>query len=137
MTAPANVEFVGVPEATQAAAMSDLRRWADQVAPAVVRAAEPFAARVADVVRGRVPVLTGQLAGSVETASADDGVEVSMGDGVPYAGWIEFGGSRGRPYVPDGRYLYPSALAAQDEFIDVASNAASDTVERFAWSTPR
>jgi phage gpG-like protein len=116
--------------------MADIRRWADQVAPAVNKAAEPFAHRVADVVRGRVPHLTGQLAGSVESSEADDGVEVSMGAGVVYAGWIEFGGSRGRPYVPDGRYVYPSALEAQDEYVEMASHTAADTVGRFSWSTP-
>jgi len=126
-----HVEWVGGAEA-----MADIGRWAEQLAPAVAKAAEPFAVRVADMVAGRVPHLTGQLAGSVETASDDEGVEVVMGVGVVYAGWIEFGGSRGRPYVPDGRYLYPTALAAQDEFAQVAGDAATDTVGRFPWSTP-
>lgn len=124
-----NVTFVGGPEA-----MEDMRRWASQVAPAVAHAADPFAARVVDAVAGKVPYLSGQLAGSVESSSDDEGVEVSMGDGVDYAGWIEFGGTRGRPYVPDGRYLYPTALAAQDEFATVAGDAATDTAGRFAWT---
>ncbi len=34
-----------------------------------------------------------------------------MGAGVPYAGWIEYGGSRGRAYAAQGRYVYPTALA--------------------------
>jgi hypothetical protein len=131
MTEPARVEFVGA-----AAAMEDLRRWSAQVAPAVAKAAEPFGERVADVVRARVPVLSGQLAGSVESAGDDEGVELSMGAGLDYAGWIEFGGGRGRPYIPEGRYLYPTALAAQDEFATVAGDAAADSAGRFAWSTP-
>jgi len=134
MTNDSRVEIVGGPQA-----MADLRRWADQVGPAVAKAAAPFAERVADTVRNRVPVLTGQLAGSVEASTDDEagpGVTVVMGDGVPYAGWIEFGGSRGRPYVPEGRYLYPSAAAATDEYAQVASDAATDTVGRFPWSTP-
>jgi hypothetical protein len=128
------VELVG-----GAAAMADLRRWADQVAPAVARAAGPFAERVADTVRSRVPHLTGQLAGSVEAGDDDEGGPgsiVALGGGVPYAGWIEFGGSRGRPYVPEGRYLYPTALEARDEYATLAADTAADTVGRFPWSTP-
>lgn len=130
--APAKVEFVGAD-----AAMEDLRRWAEQVGPAVVRASEPFAQRVADTIAARVPVLSGQLAGSVESTSDDEGVSVGYDGSVPYDGWIEFGGTRGRPYIPDGRYVYPTALEAQDEFAQVASETADDTAGRFAWSTPR
>ena len=131
MTGAQGVEWIG-----GEAAMADLRRWADQLGPAIAKAGDPFGQRVADVVRGRVPVLSGQLAGSVESDTDDEGIEVTMGDGVVYAGWIEFGGSRGRPYVPEGRYLYPTALAAQDEFAQFASDTAADTVGRFSWSTP-
>lgn len=125
------VVFVGV-----AAAMGDLRRWADQVAPVVARASEPLAGRVASQVSGRVPRLSGQLAGSLEVSGDDEGAEVSMGAGLAYAGWIEFGGSRGRPYYPEGRYLYPMALEAQDEFATVAAGAADDSAGRFSWSRP-
>ena len=130
MTAPA-VTIVG-----GEAAMADIRRWADQVAPAVARAANPFASRFADTVRARVPVLTGQLAGSIETNETDDGAEIGYDGSAPYDGWIEFGGSRGRPYIDDGRYLFPSAADAQDEFLQLASDTAGDTAGRFSWSTP-
>lgn len=125
------VTFVGSEQA-----FADMRRWADQVAPAVAKEIGPFAERVAQSVAGRVPYLTGQLADSVETVDDDDGVSVAMGDDVPYAGWIEFGGSRGRPYVSEGRYLYPTALEAQDEFAQAAADVAASTAERFSWSTP-
>jgi len=128
----ADVQFVGGPEAAQ-----DLRRWASELAPAVAKAGEGFAARVADQVRGRVPVLTGRLAGSVEIAPVEeDALGAQIGEGVPYAGWIEFGGSRGRPFIPEGRYLYPTALDNQDEFASMAADAASETVARFSWSMP-
>lgn len=125
------VEVIGGPQAA-----ADIRRWADQLGPAVAKGAEPFVQKVADLVRARVPVLTGLLASSVDTDIDDEGAGVTLGDGVDYAGWIEFGGSRGRPYIPDGRYLYPTALAAQDEFAQAAADVASDTVGRFSWSTP-
>lgn len=131
MTEPA-IEFIGAPEA-----MADLRRWADQLGPAVAKAAEPFGQRVAALVAGVVPHLSGQLAGSLESSSDDDGVSVGYDGTVVYDGWIEFGGSRGRPYEPQGRYLYPSAQEATDEFVGIASGAADDTIGRFSWSTPQ
>jgi len=124
------VKFVG-----DDAAMADLRRWAEQVGPAVAKGAEPFAQSVADRVAGRVPVLTGALAASVETNVDDTGAEVQMGGGLDYGAWIEFGGSHGRAHVPEGRYLYPTALEMQDEFGDVASKAADESAGRFSWST--
>jgi phage gpG-like protein len=126
----AEVTFVG-----DEAAMADMRRWADQLGPAVAKAAEPFARRVADMVSGRVPHLTGQLAGSVMSDSDDEGTSVGYDGSVPYDAWIEFGGSRGRPHIPDGRYVYPTALEAQDEFAQVAGDAADESVRRFSWTT--
>ena len=130
MTEPA-VTVIGLPEAA-----ADYSRWAAQVAPAVAKGGADFAQKVAGQVAGRVPVVSGQLAGSVDSAVDDDGVSVGMGEGLDYAGWIEFGGTRGRPYVPDGRYLQPTAAAASDEWAQAASVAAEDTVKRFSWSTP-
>lgn len=117
-------------------AMADLRRWADQLGPAVVKASEPGLERLADTVRARVPVLTGQLADSVTIEGNPDGADVSIGDGLDYAAWIEFGGSRGRPYYPEGRYLYPSAQEAAEQFYADAAAAADDTVGRFPWNRP-
>lgn len=135
MSEDVGVEFIGVTEATR-----DMRRWADQLGPAVATGAAAFAESIAARVAGKVPVLTGTLAGSVEvtdTAAGDlPGIGVTIGEGVPYAGWIEFGGSRGRPLIPEGRYLYPTALDAESEFAQVASDIATETAEGFPWSTP-
>lgn len=124
------VTFLGADEA-----MADLRKWADEVAPAVAKATRPFADRVADTARGKVPHLSGQLAGSISTTVDDEGAEVGYSGSVPYDGWIEFGGSRGRPYASAGRYLYPTATTAQDEYVTLAAAAAEDTVGSFSWST--
>lgn len=126
---PADVKFIGADEA-----MADLRQWADQLPHAVAAASAPFAQRVADIVVGRVPRLSGQLAGSVASFADDEGASVGYDGSVPYDGWIEFGGSRGRPYVPEGRYVYPTALDAQEEFATIAADAASESIERFSWS---
>lgn len=72
---------------------------------------------VADEAAQRVPVDTGALRSSIRARSTQSEGRVVMGRArVPYAGWIEFGGTiapRGapvlRPYVKEGRYLFPSA----------------------------
>jgi hypothetical protein len=125
------VEFIGAD-----AAMNDLRRWAEQLRPEIDKAVAPLGDRIANIVRSRVPRKSGALAGSVDAHAVDDGIELSMGDGLNYAGWIEFGGSRGREYYPKGRYLYQSMLEQEDEFNQLAATTAADSVGRFAWSTP-
>ena len=95
------------------------------------------AAQAASNVRARVPHLTGALAGSVVTGSDQRGSAwVGIGAGVPYAGWIEFGGTRGRPYIGEGRYLFPTALAAEPQAVVVASTAAEREIGAFAWPRP-
>lgn len=131
MTDGNRVDFVG-----DEAAFADLRRWADQLPGEFDKAIVPFVDRLAEQVRSVVPRLSGQLAGSVTSSALADGVGLSMGDGLAYAGWIEFGGTRGRPYVPEGRYVYPTALASVPDLEEFASDAAADTVREFSWSTP-
>jgi hypothetical protein len=126
-----SVELVGLDTAGR-----DMRQWAAELGPAVTKQAASLAETVRSQVQGEVPVLTGTLAASVEVIEDADGIGVSIGDDVPYAGWIEFGGSRGRDLVPEGRYLYPTALAAEADYQSLAAEVADDTARRFPWSTP-
>jgi hypothetical protein len=124
-----SVELVGLDDA-----FADFRKWADQLGPAIGDQARAFAGRVAS--RVHPPVLTGALASSVDVETiAEDGIGLSIGDGLDYAGWIEFGGSRGRPAIPQGRYLYPAAEASEAEWLDLAEQVAETTIGRFPWST--
>lgn len=125
----AAVTFDGLDEAAR-----DMARWADQLAGKVAKDAAPFGETVAGRVRDVVPVLTGALAGSVGTADVPEGVEVGYDGSVAYDAWIEFGGVRGRPIIPGGRYLYPAALESEPDFMDVAEKAAEDSIEEFAWT---
>ena len=91
----------------------------------------------AEMVRAVVPRVTGRLAGSVTAAPFSGGAEASIGDdGTPYAGWIEFGGTRGRSYVPEGRYLYPISLAAGHTVGRDLGRATSSEIRGFHWPTP-
>jgi hypothetical protein len=123
-------EVIGLDEAAR-----DMEKWAKEVGPEVEKGTRDLAGQIADRVSNRVPVLTGTLSSSVEVVDIS-GEEVAIGDGVEYAGWIEFGGSRGRALVPEGRYLYPTALEFEEEFGAAASDIAEQSAERFSWSTP-
>jgi hypothetical protein len=128
----AKVELVGAPKA-----MADIRRWAGQLGHDLDVGLVPFATTLADRVRAGVPVVSGQLAGSVVQVRDDaDAIGVEMGEGLEYAGWIEFGGTRGRPYVAEGRYLFPSLQGDVDEYETAATKVTDESVDRFPWSTP-
>lgn len=72
--------------------------------------------------RSAVPVRSGQLRESVQVVDdGRDGAGVAMT--APYAGWIEYGGTRGRPYVSQGRYLGPATEGADARMADDAENA--------------
>jgi hypothetical protein len=124
-----HVEFDGLTEAFR-----DMDRWADHLDEEVAKQAGPFGENIAGKVRSAVPVLTGTLAGSVESMEANDGLEIGYDGTAPYDAWIEFGGSRGRPAVPEGRYLYPIALDAEQDYYTMAEDAAEQSIERFSWT---
>lgn len=74
------------------------------------RAFKRAADKVAQDARRRVPKRSGKLAGSIRPFGTQKKAGVRMGrSSVPYAGPIEFGGyPASRPFVPKGRYIYPS-----------------------------
>jgi hypothetical protein len=112
-----------------AALRRDVNRMTDDVSgplyAAIKRAGLQVAEPVAAAVRARLPSgprTTGRLQGDVRVGATRTGASVRMGrKTVPYAGWVEFGGTRKRPwpserpFVKDGRYLFPAArdLSAQ------------------------
>lgn len=128
-----SVQFFGLVEAFVA-----MEAWTVELGPALQTAAQQFGDIVATETAAIVPVLTGLLASSVVAEADPDGVAVSIGEhpDVPYAGWIEFGGSRGRPSVPEGRYLYPTARAAASEWMALATETANETARTFPWPIP-
>lgn len=127
-----DVEVHGYPELAR-----DTGRLANGIEE---EAGEQFG-RVADGVaassRMRVPRVSGTLASTV--VSEQEGGEALVGMGgaaAPYAGWVEFGGSRGRPYIGSGRYLYPTAIAVEPALIVAANKAALTEIGGMRWSNP-
>lgn len=123
------IEVHGVAELERGA-----RRLFANVEEAAPGAFRSVADQVATVVRARVPRRSGRLAGSVMADHDREGAAVGFDGRVPYAGWIEFGGTRGRPYVPTGRYLYPTASdIAPDPLRRAGERAVEGEIRRMTW----
>lgn len=130
---PVEIKVKGVRQLEAGAA-----RLLDNIAAAQPREAiKPTADQVALTVRNIVPVKTGKLRASVRSELAGNVGHASMGAGLPYARWIEFGGGRGRPYRKQGRYLYPAAKRTARAFRKYAQTAANQQIGKMTWPTPR
>ena len=109
-------------------------------------AAEPVAAATRSALphSDRRTPDAGQLAGSVRTSGTRTGAAVRMGSKqVPWAGWVEFGGQRYRPfhsqrdYVKDGRYLFPAARGLAERSASLYSDALERVfVSSGVWTNP-
>ena len=114
-----------------------MRDLAGEIDTAAENELETVAAQTAAEIRGKVPRLTGRLAGSVTSSGGlfSSAATVSMG-GLPYAGWIEFGGSRGRPFVADGRFVLPTAEDNEGLAERAGEKAARNQIRRQRWPRP-
>ena len=93
--------------------------------------------QVASMIRARQPRLTGRLAASAGAFGSDHGASVGIGgSGVPYAGWIEFGGTHGRPYVAEGRTVYPTAEESKEMFKRAGDTVARKQIGSMTWPKP-
>jgi hypothetical protein len=86
-----------------------------------------------------VPRDSGTLAGDVRSSGTRTGATVRMGRaGVPYAGWIEFGGTRDdgseRDFFPQGRYEFPAARSLATTAADIYSREISSLLDRYTWT---
>lgn len=100
----------------------------------------PIGRRIADRARQRMPRRSGRAAASVSSGVSGNRAYVSTGKAtVPYAPWLDFGGTlrptglrRGtqyRPKVQGGRYLYPAIADSQRDTERAASQALDDTAK--------
>jgi hypothetical protein len=96
---------------------------------------QDVAGQIAAQARGATPVVSGDLA---STAAVEPGppVSVSYGGGLPYCGWIEFGGTRGRPYIASGRAFLPAVTAAAPLVTQAANDAAVTEAKGMTWPKP-
>lgn len=93
-------------------------------APKALRVAGNEAAQlVVDNARPRVPRRSGKAAGSIKAKSTQTATKIASGGrAAPYMPWLDYGGAVGRndtarrPFVADGRYVYPAYRAVKDDF---------------------
>ena len=110
-----------------------LRAFGDKSLPKAFRAAGKTAAQlVADAARSAVPKRTGRLAASLRAAGQARGAVVREGSAkVPYAGPVEFGGwPQGRPFVKEGRYIFPAAKEREREVAALFEREVGRVVEQ-------
>jgi phage gpG-like protein len=112
-----------------------MRTLAGKIEDAAPKAFQAVANDVAGTVAGRVPKLTGALAASVTPGVQGEAAVVQMGDGVPYARFVEYGG-RGHPHSAQGNYLYPAAQDAEPLLIAAGIKAANDEIGGMRWPSP-
>ena len=111
------------------------RKLAGNIEEAAPEAFADVADDVAATVAGEVPKLTGALAASVTPGVQGEGAVVRMGDGVPYARFVEYGG-RGHPHSAQGNYLYPAAQDAEPLLIQAGERMAAKEIGAMSWPTP-
>lgn len=102
--------------------------------PTVFRA---VAEQVGAETRVQVPRRTGALAADLGTKHDAKKAVVGYMGPIIYAGWVEFGGGYTRPYVPGGRYLFPTALDAEPQLVAAGVVATRDQIRRFRWAQPK
>jgi hypothetical protein len=106
-------------------------RELDRAAPRALRVAGNEAAQlVVDTARPMVPRRSGKAAASIKTRSSQSVVRVvSGGARAPYMPWLDYGGKVGvndtasRPFMPDGRYVYPAFRRVRSQFETVLQTA--------------
>ena len=118
---------------------SGSRRLFDRIGKAAGDEFERVAGRVADEISARMPRRTGAMAGAVQAKQERDKVLVGFEKaGLPYAGWVEFGGGSrpGRPYVSSGRTVFPTAMPMDSELVRAGTKATEQEIRGFRWPSP-
>lgn len=120
-------------DAIQIEGLADLRRSLralDADSPKAIRiAANKAAGIVVDAAQRDVPVRSGRAKKSIKARSTQTAAKItSGGNKAPYMPWLDYGGRVGRnrsikrPFIGDGRYVYP-ALAETRKQVEEAFRA--------------
>jgi len=107
-----------------------------EIADDAVAAATAPVERIAERVKSAVPHASGVLEASIFAEQDGDTNVVGYDGSAPYAGWIEFGGTRGRDYVDEGRWLFPYADDATRDVVDAMEDATQREIDQTSWPTP-
>lgn len=114
-------------DAVQIEGFRDFRRALRALGPAAPRAlrvaGNQAAAVVVDRAKAGVPRRSGKAAASIKAKSTQTAVKIASGGrSAPYFPWLDYGGAVGRndtakrPFIADGRYVYPAYHQSKSEF---------------------
>ena len=138
MAEEARVKVIGYDELIDGS-----RKLAEQIGEQAERDFEQVAQDRGETAAARMPRRTGRMAGAVQARriqARGGGEAATVGisrAAVPYAGFVEFGGIRNRPYVPSGRYLFPVATEAEAELVIAGTKAAHEEIRGQRWPIPK
>jgi hypothetical protein len=130
-----SAEVVGIRALTK-----DLLKLADDhsgtLLPYLQEAAMAAMQPGAEAVRGALPSVSGRLRGSVRVRRNRTGATViEGGEGVLYAGPVDFGGyPESRPYLPNGRYLFPQMERVTARAESIYTKAVQQALDRIQWT---
>lgn len=121
----------------QVSGLKELRRGLREVdktlGPELRKGLNEIADMVGDAARPLVPSRTGKARSSIKAGSTERAVQLKVGGAkAPYYGWLDFGGKVGRsksvrrPFIPGGRYIYPTLRRKREHIED----ALLDVLER-------
>jgi hypothetical protein len=131
-----SVEVVGA--GAMAADLERIAKPGGAFDEATQHAAQQLLTPVAATARGSIPQVSGAMAASVHVKPEAWGAALSEGDGLVYAGWVDFGGSRpqsgARDYRPQGRYLFPAVGDLEPAALHDVDDALQGAIGRFGWT---
>lgn len=132
MAKPSLVEFEGLAELRRDLAKIDKETMAKAMIEAGLAISEPAARAIS----AALPHRTGRLSGSVRASRIRTGAAVRTGTrAIPYAGPVEFGGYPGRrPYLPQGRYIFPTARGYAERAADKYVDEINKAINSFQWT---
>lgn len=128
-------------DAVSVEGLAELRRALGRVSPELPKTLraklKPIGDRIAGRARSKMPKRTGRAAGSVKSGVSGNRAYVQIGKAsVPYAAWLDFGGTlhpvggrhgtQRRPMIPGGRYLYPAIGEMAPQTLQAAVEAFED-----------
>lgn len=94
-------------------------------------------ALIIDKARPLIPTRTGRAARSLKAASTQNTVRIRVGGrAAPYYPWLDYGGRVGvndsahRPFISDGRYLYPTLALYRGQFERILNDALTDVARQ-------
>lgn len=128
----------------QVQGLKELQRGIKQVdrdmAKELRKAFNEVAGVVVDDIRRLVPVESGAARNSVRAASTQSAAAIKVGGRrAPHYPWLDFGGKVGinrsvtRPFIPGGRYLYPSIKRNRAVMLDALDDALDALFRKAGW----